>query len=53
MFNENQHVLNRELTNDEINGINRIDASCDYGQMNATVFEFWGLNLVQQKSFWT
>ena len=27
MFNENQHVLNRELTNDEINGINRIDAS--------------------------
>ena len=51
MFNENQHVLNRELTNDEINGINRIDASCDYGQMNATVFEFWGLNLVQQKAF--
>ena len=51
MFDKDKHVLNRNLTNDEINGINRIDASCDYGQMNATVFEFWGLNLVQQKAF--
>ena len=51
MFDKDKHVLDRNLTNDEINGINRIDASCDYGQMNATVFEFWGLNLVQQKAF--
>lgn len=40
MFDKDKHVLDRNLTNDEINGITRIDASCDYGQMNATVFEF-------------
>ena len=51
MFDKDKHVLDRNLTNDEINGITRIDASCDYGQMNATVFEFWGLNPTQKIIF--
>lgn len=51
MFDKDKHILDRNLTNDEINGITRIDASCDYGQMNATVFEFWGLNPTQKTVF--
>lgn len=47
MFNDD-HVLQRDLTKEEKKSINEIVASIDYGQMNATVFEFFGYSTINK-----
>ncbi|WP_286154389.1 PBSX family phage terminase large subunit [Thomasclavelia cocleata] len=51
MFDKDKHVLNRDLTDEEKNKIDRIDAAVDYGQLNATVFEFFGLDRTSEKVY--
>lgn len=45
MFDENKHVNNKDWTTSEIQEISEIFVCGDYGQMNPTVFEFFGMNL--------
>lgn len=51
MFDKESHILNRDLTDNEKNKIDRIDAAVDYGQLNATVFEFFGLDRTSEKVY--
>lgn len=51
MFDKGSHVLYRDLTKEEKNKIDRIDVSVDYGQLNATAFEFFGLNSTDEKVY--
>ena len=44
MFNEEEHV--RELTEEDINNISDLYVGVDYGQMNATSYECFGLDEV-------
>lgn len=48
MFDEVEHVLNRDLTEKEKSSLTSVIAAVDYGQMNATVFEFFGYSLSKQ-----
>lgn len=48
MFDEDKHVLDRDLTEEEKSSLTSIIASVDYGQMNATVFEFFGYSISKQ-----
>jgi len=46
MFNEEDYV--QELTEDNINNINHLYIGVDYGQMNATAYECFGLDEVDK-----
>lgn len=46
MFNEENYV--KELTEDNINNINHLYIGVDYGQMNATAYECFGLDEIDK-----